>query len=339
MIYIFSSKNAADLGLDKKNTWFEILPLVGGILFKGKTRPEINPEDQVYLDISGLSPAELKKNLALLKNSPAFWGIIDPKASAEDPALFFFEGAADYIGPALVKKGLNKKRFAAAFSKFCQGKSPCTAKASIAKKTDDLNISKKKGQKLPGGKFEGWKSIRSGSEGTFFFLFVSLSGKTSLRSLLGEKVFNVTKNRLREILQLELSEVDALLWMEAENNSIFLVPPKQANGKAVIEAALKLVLNSRLIAIEKLGLSNTLEFTLALHYGKTIFQAPGKTGAVISESLNYIFHLGAKKAETGRLTISDDVPEEALPNGLKDLFTPAGVFEGTGIRHSKRFFS
>jgi hypothetical protein len=47
--------------------------------------------------------------------------------------------------------------------------------------------------------------------------------------------------------------------------------------------------------------------------------------------------LGTKKAEPGRLTISDDVPEEALPNGLKDLFMPAGVFEGIDISHSKRF--
>jgi len=98
-----------------------------------------------------------------------------------------------------------------------------------------------------------------------------------------------------------------------------------------------MILNSRIIGIDDLGLSIPIEFTFALHYGQTAFQAPGKTGSVISESVNYIFHLGMKKAEPGRLTISGDVPEETFPEGLKNLFSNAGVFEGIPVHHSKRF--
>jgi hypothetical protein len=106
---------------------------------------------------------------------------------------------------------------------------------------------------------------------------------------------------------------------------------------AVVEAVLKMILNSRLISIEDIGLSIEVDFTFALHYGETIYQAPGKTGRVISETINYIFHLGTKKAEPGRLTISSDVPDEVIAPGLKDIFCTAGTFENIPIRHSKHF--
>ena len=327
MIYILSSGKAAAFKLDKKNTWIEILPLTPQSRWMDGR--EIHAEDQVYLDISGLSPAVLKKSIVQLKKSVKFWGIIDPKGSADDPALLFFEGAGDYIGPALVKKGLNKKRFSLALSNGIP--------RDVVNPVDDFAITKRKTQRLPPGKFEGWKSIRAGTEGSFFFLLVSISGKSNLRSMLGEAAFTAMQSRLQDILQQALSGADALLWMETENSNLFLVPSKKNNGMSAIEAALKVILNSQIIAIERLGLSTPVEFTCALHYGQTLFQAPGKTGAVISESINYIFHLGTKKAEPGRLTVSGDVPDEAFPDGLKDLFTSAGVFEGIPVRHSRRF--
>jgi hypothetical protein len=58
---------------------------------------------------------------------------------------------------------------------------------------------------------------------------------------------------------------------------------------------------------------------------------------VVSDAVNFIFHLGYKRAEPGRLTISDEVPEEAVPEGLRDLFVPAGEYEGRSLVHSRRF--
>ena len=328
MIYIYSAKNTAilthSLGQNNKNSWIEILPQI-------PKNPGFNPDDQCYLDIYGLTQAQLGKALGLLKNSAVFWGIIDPKGKAEDPALFFFMGAGDYIGPALVKKGLSKKRFAAALSKPDDKKSPkkpADGKAEINKKI----------QKLPADKFTGWKSIHPGKTDFFFFLYFSLSEKSTIRAYAGETAFAVLKKHLRDVLQHYLWEANALLWMETEESSLYLIPPRAANCRAAVEASLKMILNSHLIGIEKLNLGIPVEFTFVLHYGKTIFQEPGKTGTVISEPVNYIFHLGAKKAEAGRLTVSDHVPPEAVPNGLLDFFNPAGIFEGIPIRHSKRFF-
>ena len=322
MIYLVSSKNSALLkkALEpEKNTWVKILPQI-------LKSSELEPNDQVYIDISGLSAAEIKKTLGLLGKKDIFAGIIDPKGTAVDPASFFFMGGCDYIGPALLKKGLDKKRFLSALSKG----------AAKAKNTNDPK-EKKKTHKMPAVKWEGWKSIRTGTTGTFFFLYISLSGKTGLKSAVGEKNFHTVKSKLRDLLQHNLRESDALLWMETEDSCLFLVPPRAANIKAAVESAHKLILNSRLISIEKLDLAAEADFTCALHYGKSIYQTPGKTGSIISESVNYIFHLGTKKAEPGRFTISGDVPEEAIPKGLEDLFLPAGIFEKIPIRHSRRF--
>jgi len=338
MIYIVSSQNAAALGLGNKSTWAELLP-------EPPSQDRIRAEDQVYLDISSLSTVKLKKTLESLGKNQVLWGIIDPEGTAEDPAAFFFEGASDYIGPALVRNGLTKKRFAAARSRASgSGYNSSDRKLSeqspgkTGNTAHETEISKRrKSHKLPAGKFEGWKSIHAGTEETFFFLFVSLSGKSSLRSQMGETAFSALKNRLRELLQQGFREADALLWMETEDCSLFLVPPRAANGRAAVEAALKMILNSRIIGIDKLHLSIPVDFTFALHYGKTVFRAPGKTGEIISEPVNYVFHLGSKKAEPGRLTVSDDAGEEVIPEGILDLFTSAGIFEGIPIRHSRRF--
>ena len=345
MIYILASGKSGKFGNaailesalepDKKNNWAEVL-------LEFPAGGKIKGGDQVYLDISGLSQADLKKTLGQIKKCDAFWGIVDPLGVSEDPASFFFDGAIDYIGPALIKKGLSKKRFALAFSQAIEKSDPYEAMPHSnhpVKKAPkrEGQVSKKTDQKFIAGKFEGWKSVRPGTTDAFFFLFVSLSGKSDLRSTVGEVSFKTVKNRLNDVLQQVLWKANALLWMETEGSSLFLVPSGLPHGKAAIEETLKIILNSKLIGLEKLGLSVPVEFTCALHYGQTVFQPPGKTGSVISETVNYIFHLGSKKAEEGRLTISGDVPEEVFSSGLQDFFSPAGVFEGIPVRQSKRF--
>jgi len=339
MIYIVSAKNTGILKRSicpgNKKSWIEFLPQ----LPKG-FKPQSG--DQVYLDIAGIDSAKCKKYIKQFKANGYFFGIIDPKGIAADPALYFFRGASDYIGQAQVKKGIGKKRFTEALSWTCEKtsdagtvKNETPGNGKAAKKAETtISI---KNHKPVSGKFEGWNSIRSGATGSFFFLFISLSGKSNLRAMLGETTFILLHNRLREVLQQSFGEADALIWMEAEGNSLLLVPPKLYNGRAAVITALKTILNSRLICMEKLGLTIPAEFTFALHYGQTIYQAPGKTGEVISESVNYIFHLGIKKAQAGRLTISGAVPDEVIPEGLADLFTPAGSFEGLKISQSRRF--
>ncbi|MDR0601765.1 MAG: hypothetical protein LBG42_05225 [Treponema sp.] len=333
MNYIFTfKKNPGGLLRDKKAAvFFQILPAE----LLGKHSPAAG--DLSYLDISGLGPAEIKKALALLKKSCAAspWGIFDPGGLSSDPASFFFEGASDYVGKAAVT-GLSKKRLTAAAS-WREAAGTAGAGKTRSSKTAP-EIPPKKSARLPSGKFEGWKSIRTGTVTPVFFLYIALSaGDDNLRSRLGEAAFTTTRNRLRDFLQQQFAGASALLWMESESNFLFLVPPQAAPAKAALTAGLKLVLSAPLAGPENFGLSVPVIFTVALHYGKTAFQAPGKTGTVVSDAVNFVFHLGVKYAEPGRFTMSDEVPAEAVPPGLADLFIPAGEYEGFAIRHSRRF--
>ena len=326
MIYFISAKNSAlllrSLGIEKKNAWVEILPKIPkGFSFFAN--------DRVYLDITGLKSGTAGRIFKLLQESGIFWGILDPKGEAIDPALFFFKGARDYIGKDLIKKGLTRRRFSAAFETMNRGEETAA--------NPEADTAKKKILQIFPGKFAGWKSIRTGTRESFYFLFVSLSGKSDNHTLAGENIFNSVKEKLPDVLHHYFAEADALLWMEMDESFLFLVPPAIASVRAAIEGVLKLIINSRLIGSEKLGLEMPVEFIMALHYGKTIFQAPGKTGTVVSDSVNYIFHLGTRRAKSGRLTVSEDVPELAIPGGLLDLFVSAGTFEGITLRHSKRF--
>ena len=79
------------------------------------------------------------------------------------------------------------------------------------------------------------------------------------------------------------------------------------------------------------------KFTCAVHHGSTEFAAPGKTGTIVSDAVNFIFHLGAKCAQAGRLTLSSDVDRSIIPAPLRELFVDAGAFEGRTLMHSRRF--
>lgn len=325
-IFLFTAQKARPLGGGKKSAApVEVLSPAA----LSKHRPE--GEDISYVDISGLPPEGQKKITAKLKKicAHSVWGIFDPRGEAPDPALFFFAGAADYIGPKISKEGIDKKRLAAVRS--------WRETAARNSMPEAAAVTDEEGRKLPGGKFEGWRSIRSGTTASFLFLFVSLSGKPNIRARLGETALKALQNRWRDVLQQYLQESQALLWMETELHSLFLVPPKAVCGKAAVEASLRMLAGCRLIAIEKLGLSIPVDFTFALHYGKTIFRAPGKTGTIVSDAVNYIFHLGTKQAQPGRLTISAGLCCNAVPEGLKDLFIPAGTYEGIPILQSRRF--
>jgi hypothetical protein len=231
----------------------------------------------------------------------------------------------------LIKEGLKEKRLAAALEW------KRSAGAGQKGKTGEDERPAAKGLKLPPGKFEGWSTIKTGTTGSFFFLFVSLEGERGLRGRVGEANFSNVRNRLRALLQQRLEPSKALLWMETESNSLFLIPPKAPLVRQALVSSLKILMAAPLIGLENLGISFPLYFTFALHYGKTVYHAPGKTGTVVSDAVNFIFHLGTKRAESGRLTVSGETPAEAIPEELEDMFQDSGEFEGRSLRHSRRF--
>ncbi|MBU0927802.1 MAG: hypothetical protein KKA67_08635 [Spirochaetes bacterium] len=301
-------------------------------------RPE--PGDLCYFDVSGLDEAGTRKAYSALRRrcGDSAWGVVDPEGAVADPATAFFAGASDYLGPAACRAGLDKARVKAVLA-FAAARTSAggTGGASVSPAGQRAGAAEPGACAESPAAFPGWKSIRPGSSYPFYFLYVAVSAQVNLRTRLGEAGYGTLRDRLRLQMQQALAEADALLWMETDSSALYLVPPCASNVAAASEACLRMLLGAPLVGYERLGLPFPVDFVFAMHSGETEFEAPGKTGTIVSDAVNFSFHLGAKRAEPGRLTVSGEAYALASPRGLSDLFVPAGTYEGRSIMNSRRF--
>jgi len=335
-IYIFTLKEKALKNLFPKNTRFISIKLPA---LKELSNHDPESESLSYIDISGFSGVEIKKVLVKFQNCCRnnAWGIIDPKGSIVDPVSLLFDGAHDYLGPSILKEPsyLDIRRFKNVLSKrqiLVEEKSE-----TGSKKGEKFSLIKNGVKLPPETSFPGWKKIRSGKTFDFYLLYCSLKGNVALDSRLGEKNFAQVHQRFISILTKKLSEAEGLCWMNSGKDCLFLLPPKAKCIEAAVEASIKMIAATPIIVIETLNITVPVNITFALHYGAINYSPPGQTGTVISDAVNFIFHLGTKKAESGRLSISGEIPETSVPKLLEDLFTPVGEFEGRKIWHTKKF--
>jgi len=334
MIYVITKKAAALKTVFPKNTEFTSLPI-------SKHSPDT--AGITYIDVSGLTAAEIKTALTQIKKTfkNSLWGIVDPKGSIKDSASLFFEGASDYLGPLFFKnsKGLDTKRIKEVmlWRKNFASAAASEITAKPAGKTGAAGFLNS-GVKLPAASaFPGWKKMQTGKAMPFYLLFCSLQGKSALESRIGEKVLMQIHKKFASLLVSNLKEADGLFWVDTGKDCLFLLPPKAKCAEAAIKTCLRMIAAAPQIVLETLGITIPANFIFAIHYGSINYKPPGKTGTVVSDAVNSIFHLGAKKSEPGRLTVSGELPEVSIPKVLQDLFVPFGEYEGRKIWHSKKF--
>ena len=192
--------------------------------------------------------------------------------------------------------------------------------------------------KLPSSSaFPGWKKMQPGMNAPFYLLYCSIEGKTQLDSRFSEKIVAAIHKRFVEFLQDNFEGSDSLLWMNSGRDCLFLVPPKQKCIELTIKACLNMLISAPLFTLECLDITMPANFIFALHYGSISYKPPGKTGTVVSDAINFVFHLGTKKAELGRLTLSGELPGVSVPKQLQDCFVSTKDFEGRKIWQSKKF--
>jgi hypothetical protein len=313
--------------------------LAGGKAVAGLTRlavkdmgAEAKDADIAYLDCSGLSPEAAKKALALLKRLRAgmAWGVIDPKGAIADPAALFLDGASDYVGTALIKAGIEKGRFKRVLE-FASLRASLPARAAKPKAPAAPDSGHKTLESFP-----GWQAVKPGEVWDFHFLYAAIANPAALKSKIGETRFAELRERFSAYIAKALAEAESQAWMKTDSGLLFLIPPSERRAGLAIEACLRILLNAPLVGYESFGLECPFGFVFALHQGHSPYQSPGKTGTVVSEDLNFIFHLGTKKAEADRLYVSAKA-SGAIGKKLADLFVPAGRFEGCEILKSRKF--
>ncbi|AEJ19784.1 hypothetical protein [Gracilinema caldarium] len=283
--------------------------------------------DVCYLDVMGLDENTFKRLIKKINTAyPQIpWGIFDLDGTSGDPAWFFHEGAVDYLGPACVDNGFTPQRwkriqeYLSTRSSFSESVVPTKDNAGLEEKV-----------------FTGWKSIRPGTVCSFYLLYIGPEHEGALKTKLGEQRFGELQSRLQQYLTQLFSPIDALLWMQSDASFLFLIPSEKARASQALETCLRLQLNCPLVSYERLLLDFSLPLLCAFHYGAIPFQPPGKTGTLVADSINFIFHLAHQRTEGGRITLSEDVGLAIKPE-LADLFVPVEPFEGKKLLQSRRF--
>jgi len=73
-----------------------------------------------------------------------------------------------------------------------------------------------------------------------------------------------------------------------------------------------------------------IRYRIAMHIGNTVYQPRGKTGTIISDCINSLFHLGQKYTDEDGLFITENI-YSFLNEKTKKLFIKVKPFEGRQI--------
>lgn len=298
--------------------WSELLPAKVEVetmsISSLKRSAERRADRFIYLDARGLETEVLHEAATWLAGHPNLaWGVLDPDGTVDDPAMLFFAGAGDYLGPGTLPVDEARLRYALARAR-----------------RDDESPEPEQARSFP-----GWSKLREGKEYDFLFCHASIGAVEQLREAIGEKRLA----KLRESFAAHMAEIaeglDGKAWIMDSHGLLLAFPPKGLADSPVL-AAFELLLDRALVGYEVFKLEVPLTFRFAFHSGSAPWRPPGATGTVVSEDVNFIFHLANRGGHDGRITLSAACAD-AIPPQIADLFQPAPAFEGHEILVSRRF--
>lgn len=277
------------------------------------------PGSLVYLDISSIPETDRGKTIKLLqKQSSIIYAIIDPAGSHGDPALFFHEGASDYIGKELVKKGLEGTRL----RRILSFRSPELPPEKINNTSTPF---------IPSG--SNWDQVKEGKEYTFCFMLVELDNHREMKKKMGAKLLSAMEEKFQSLIERHAAHAEGRIWMWDDFRGLILFPFDGKSCDAVL-ICFRLMLNWRLILLEDLRFNTSLSCRIVLHIGNTQYRLRGDTGTIISDTINTIFHMGDHFTRPGTLYLTEDVGP-FIPRGLADCFVHEGVHENKKVMRLK----
>ena len=307
----------APLTRSKKNSLSVIKPFD----FPGKLK-KLSNRHLVYLDISPFPEEEWQKHLrALLKKENLRVGVIDPKNTVRDPGGFFHSGAVDYIPRAVLNGDFQAKRIQAAWDLF-----PFPEKGN---RQEHALLAEQDWIPSPGG----WKDVRKGHEYSFFFLYIEINMLDEWKKKSGSTHIDDIQEIFHRHIEETFKPIGGKIWMWMNNCGVVLFPFDGTSCRC-IESCLRLILNRRIISIEEYGYNSLITYTMAVHLGNTIYKTRGDTGEIVSDSINFLFHIAKKYAGREHFYVTENVLPFLEPR-LKELFLKSGTFEGVKMYSMK----
>jgi len=289
-----------------------------------------------YFDIYQENEKEYWEEIkSLLKQQIIFLGIIDSKSAATDPASFFHAGAFDYIGKKQLQEGINQKRI----KNILSAKEQISAAAGAEKKNEkfqkmlpSLNKKEFSAKLVPDGE---WKKVKTGEEYVFYFLYTEIDLTADWKRKGGQAFLKQIKEVFYNYIKHHIETINGKIWMWNEFGGLILFPYTKKYHDVAITAS-KLIANAPIASCEDFPFKTEISYKFALHVGETVYKDRGKTGTIVSDAINYTFHLGQKFTKPGSFYLTEDVYNRMQPC-LRELFLPEGVFENKNILRLRKF--
>ena len=311
-VYLISQSNKAE------SLFSTAITRLSFPLGKKKTK-EASKNEIYYFHLESFTERKLQnlvKELSSIKQLR--WGIIDSETIVTDPAALFHQGACDYIGTRALPKSIDEERLER-LSVFYSQKNLDKAPSKLQPKTE----SKKK--KTRTSSFPGWNSLIAGKKYDFIALLVMIDKFEEFRNKIGLKNFEYLKEVLQIAMKKLAQEGSGVLWIDDGQGFLLLFPPKKM--EKVLFLALDFLAQLRLFSFEQCKLGHdVLSVSFSLHKANLPWQKPGKTDRIISDELNFIYHLGKHFTPSTCFDLCYEVFAE-LSTKVQKVFTKVGKFE------------
>lgn len=278
------------------------------------------PDAFLYLDVDDIDGRSLKRRLGQLRERrPYRFGIVDRNHTIADVAELFHNTAADYLGKALLDEGLSTARLRRVVE---------FEPEPLERPSAGLNVPEHESHSviLSGS---DWSEVRDGEEYTFIMLYAGIDGAEELRRKSSESFLSSLRAAFTTILQRTFSDFDARVWMWKEDDGLLLMP-FDGQELDVVVPALRLILDRVLINVEELAAFGEISWRLAIHLGNTTYRSSGRTGGIVSESVNFLFHLGGRFVEPGGLAVTGPCMP-LIPERVRPLLNHRGSFESVHV--------
>jgi class 3 adenylate cyclase len=270
----------------------------------------------VYFYLPGLGAKKAAALAAKLSDlDTAFWGVLDPAGEVEDPAALFFAGGRDFIGPKLFKSGIGPSRL-----------KEVLAHASVEHEC---------AEPPPGPSPMEWEKLTEGETIEARFCYAAVADQENLAERIGEKRLSTLKDEFASFIDSWSRECGGIAWIRDSGGCLLLFPPNDIQTSPLV-SAFRLLLDRIVVGYEVFHLPAPISFRFAFHAGRTVWRKPGATGTVVSDDVNFVFHLGQRIDGDGRIIVSESALA-SIPVCIRDLFSPAGSFEGRALHASRRF--
>lgn len=291
------------------------------IVSSGKNARQ-DPETFRYLDVSGMGPAELEEWMEAVAKIGCPWGILDPDGTIDDVAELFHRGACDYL-PLKSAKNLKVGRIRQAFDFFSTGKKRDNGKEQPASKDGGCVSAPAEEYSL------SWSNVKSGKKYSFCIMYAELLPSREVQGRSGAKYQEEIQSAFHNLISREAGLYNGKVWMWNDWGGLVLFPFDGQKYDTIL-MAMRLLLNRVPISIEAGPFNSVFDFRLALHIGATKYKDRGQTGTIVSDDINFIFHLGKNKLESGYLYLTDSF-FPLVTDELKGLFKDQGLYEGHRI--------